>query len=60
MPFGQQKHFYEVSCMHTAFRTKAPFASTLPGRYYYDPAIYVQEQEHIFCRYKDQLNAKLS
>ncbi len=34
--------------MSTTFRSKAPFASTLPGRYYYNPAIYAQEQEHIF------------
>ena len=34
--------------MSTTFRSKTPFASTLPGRYYYDPAIFAQEQEHIF------------
>jgi len=36
--------------MNTMFHTKAPFASTLPGRYYYDPDIYAQEQEHIFSK----------
>ena len=36
--------------MNTVFHTKAPFASTLPGRYYYDPAVYAQEQEHIFSK----------
>jgi Rieske 2Fe-2S family protein len=30
--------------------SKAPFASTLPGRYYYDPAIFEQEQAHIFSK----------
>jgi len=34
--------------MSTTARSKAPFASTLPGRYYYDPAIYDQEQTDIF------------
>src|SRR5437667_11292900 len=45
---GREKHFSEVFNMSTTFRSKAPFASTLPGRYYYNPAIYAQEQEHIF------------
>ena len=36
--------------MNTASHTKAPFASTLPGRYYYDPAIFVQEHEQIFTK----------
>lgn len=31
-------------------RPEPSFASTLPGRYYYDPAIYAQEQEKIFSR----------
>jgi Rieske 2Fe-2S family protein len=47
-PFGREKHFSEVFYMSTTVRSKAPFASTLPGRYYYDSAIYAQEQEHIF------------
>jgi len=34
--------------MSTTVRFKAPFASTLPGRYYYDPANYAQEQACIF------------
>jgi Rieske 2Fe-2S family protein len=34
--------------MSTTIRSKAPFASTLPGRYYHDPAIYAQEQARIF------------
>lgn len=34
--------------MSTSVPSKAPFASTLPGRYYHDPAIYEQEQEYIF------------
>jgi Rieske 2Fe-2S family protein len=36
--------------MATTVSSKAPFASTLPGRYYYDPAIYAQEQERIFSQ----------
>ena len=36
--------------MSTTFRSKAPFASTLPGYYYYNPAIYAKEQEHIFSK----------
>ncbi len=50
MPFRVRKRYYKVSCMNTAFHAKVPFASTLPGRYYYDPAIYAQEQEHIFSK----------
>ena len=34
--------------MSTTVRFKAPFASTFPGRYYYDPANYAQEQACIF------------
>ncbi len=34
--------------MTTTARSEAPFTSTLPGRYYYDPAIYALEQERIF------------
>jgi hypothetical protein len=36
--------------MTTTARSEAPFTSTLPGRYYYDPAIYALEQERIFSR----------
>ena len=36
--------------MNTTFHTKTPFASTLPGRYYYDPDIFAMEQEHIFSK----------
>jgi Rieske 2Fe-2S family protein len=34
--------------MSITVRSESPFLSTLPGRYYYDPAIYAQEQERIF------------
>src|SRR6266568_1768303 len=34
--------------MTTIARSESSFASTLPGRYYYDPAIYEREQEQIF------------
>ena len=36
--------------MTTTVRSQAPFLSTLPGRYYYDPAIYDLEQERIFSQ----------
>jgi len=36
--------------MTTTIPTESSFASTLPGRYYYEPAIYDQEQEQIFAR----------
>ena len=36
--------------MNIAFHTKSPFESTLPGRYYYEPAVYAQEQERIFSK----------
>ncbi len=29
----------------------APFASTLPGHYYFDPTLYEQEQQRIFSQY---------
>ncbi len=31
-------------------RPESPFVSTLPGRYYYDPALYALEQERIFSQ----------
>ena len=34
--------------MTTMARSESLFLSTLPGKYYYDPAIYEQEQEKIF------------
>src|SRR5579859_1378836 len=34
--------------MTTVARPRSPFLSTLPGKYYYDPAIYELEQEKIF------------
>ncbi len=34
--------------MTTVARSESLFLSTLPGRYYFDPAIYDQEQEKIF------------
>lgn len=36
--------------MSTIARPESLFASTLPGRYYYDPTIYEQEQERLFSR----------
>ena len=36
--------------MTTMTRSESLFLSTLPGKYYYDPAIYEQEQEKIFSR----------
>ncbi len=34
--------------MTTTARSNSPFLSTFPGRYYYEPAIFQEEQEHIF------------
>src|SRR5947209_15507423 len=36
--------------MTTTVRSETFFVSTLPGRYYYDPSIYEQEQERIFSQ----------
>ena len=36
--------------MTTMARSESLFLSTLPGKYYYDPQIYEQEQEKIFSR----------
>src|SRR6266700_3102497 len=36
--------------MTTMARSESLFLSTLPGKYYYDPAIFEQEQEKIFSR----------
>jgi len=36
--------------MSTTTRASSPFLSTFPGRYYYDPALYEQEQTNIFSR----------
>src|SRR5207249_1998776 len=40
----------EVQPMTTMARSEASFLSTLPGRYYYDPAIYNLEQTRIFSQ----------
>jgi len=34
--------------MTTTVRSHSPFLSTFPGRYYYDPAIFEEEEERIF------------
>src|ERR1700686_488222 len=34
--------------MTTTVRSNSPFLSTFPGRYYFDPAIFHEEQELIF------------
>src|SRR5579875_3854751 len=36
--------------MTTIARPETSFSSTLPGHYYYDPALYEQEQERIFSQ----------
>ncbi len=36
--------------MSTTIGANSPFLSTFPGRYYYDPALYEQEQTRIFSR----------
>lgn len=36
--------------MSTVVRPDSSFAATLPGRYYYDPAIFEREQERLFSR----------
>src|SRR5438874_12583279 len=36
--------------MTTTARSETSFSSTLPGRYYYDPAVYELEQERIFSQ----------
>src|SRR6266550_5638276 len=36
--------------MTTTARSETSFTSTLPGRYYYDPAIYELEQDRIFSQ----------
>lgn len=48
VPRGRGNNSFEVSIMSTTVRSKAPFASTFPGCYYYDTAIYAQEQACIF------------
>ena len=34
--------------MTTTARSHSPFLSTFPGRYYYDPAIFEEEEQRIF------------
>src|SRR5215831_1280621 len=46
---GVTIYFYEVQHMTTTARFQTFFLLTLPGRYYYDPAIYEREQENIFA-----------
>ena len=41
---------YEVQFMITTAHSESFLLSTLPGRYYYDPAIYALEQERIFSQ----------
>jgi Rieske 2Fe-2S family protein len=41
-------HESEMSYMNTLARSESPLVSTLPGRYYYDHALYALELERIF------------
>lgn len=47
---GERHNTIEASNMSTTVRSKTPFASTFPGRYYFDPIIFAQEQARIFSK----------